>query len=137
MIRRFSSRRQKLDVSFINERLKNAVSYDRIAGFFRSSLLEVAGEDLVSLDGKIRVVCNSDIEERDVLTAKAAQQALRRSWCAGEPEKLPDKTKGRFGRLYDLLASGRMEVRVLPDQAFGLIHGKAGIIRYRDGRKTC
>jgi len=74
MIRRFSSRRQKLDASFINKRLKDAVSYDRIAGFFRLSLLEVAGEDLKSLDGKIRVVCNSDIEERDVLTAKAARQ---------------------------------------------------------------
>lgn len=137
MIRRFSSRRQKLDSSFINKRLKNAVSYDRIAGFFRSSLLEVAGENLASMDGKIRVVCNSDIEKRDVSTAKLAQQALRRSWCAGEPEKLPEKAKDRFGRLYDLLASGKMEVKVLPDQAFGLIHGKAGIIRYKDGRKTC
>ena len=137
MIRRFSSRRQKLDASFINERLKDAVSYDRIAGFFRSSLLEVAGEHLGNLDGKIRVVCNSDIEERDVLTAKAAQQALRKSWCTGEPEKLLEKAKDRFGRLYNLLAFGKMEVKVLPDQAFGLIHGKAGIIRYKDGRKTC
>ena len=137
MIRRFSSRRQKLDASFINERLKDAVSYDRIAGFFRSSLLEVAGEHLENLDGKIRVVCNSDIEERDVHTAKAAQQALRKSWCAGEPEKLPEKAKDRFERLHDLLASGKMEVKVLPDQAFGLIHGKAGIIQYQDGRKTC
>ena len=137
MIRRFSSRRQKLDASFINERLKDAVSYDRIAGYFRSSLLEVAGEHLKSLDGNIRVVCNSDIEERDVLTAKAAQQALRKSWCAGEPEKLQGKAKDRFGRLYNLLASGKMEIKVLPDKVFGLIHGKAGIIRYRDGRKTC
>ncbi|MBW2708168.1 MAG: DEAD/DEAH box helicase family protein [Deltaproteobacteria bacterium] len=137
MIRRFSSRRQKLDASFINERLKDAVSYDRIAGYFRSSLLEVAGEQLAGLDGKIRVVCNSDIEEGDALTAKAAQQALRKSWCAGEPEKLPEKAKDRFGRLYDLLASGKMAVKVLPDPAFGLVHGKAGIIRYKDGQKTC
>lgn len=72
-----------------------------------------------------------------MVTAKAAQQALRRSWCAGEPEKLPITSKGRFQRLYDLLRSGKMEVKVLPDQAFGLIHGKAGVIRYRDGRKTC
>ena len=137
MIQRFSSRRQNLDASFINERLKGAVSYDRIAGFFRSSLLEIAGEQLEHLDGKIRVVCNSDMDVRDVETAKAAQQGLRRSWCAGEPEKLPASAQVRFQRLYDLLASGKMAVKVLPDQAFGLIHGKAGIIRYRDGRKTC
>ena len=137
MIQRFSSRRQNLDASFINERLKGAVSYDRIAGFFRSSLLEIAGEQLEHLDGKIRVVCNSDMDVRDVETAKAAQQGLRRSWCAGEPEKLPASAQVRFQRLYDLLASGKMAVKVLPDQTFGLIHGKAGIIRYRDGRKTC
>ena len=31
-------------------------------------------------------------------------------------------------RLYDILRSGKLCVRVLPDDAFGLIHGKAGVI---------
>jgi hypothetical protein len=137
MINRFSSRRQRLDTFFIKDKLDSAVSYDRIAGFFRSSLLEVAGEQLEALDGKIRVVCNSEIDPRDVSTAKAAQQALRKSWCAGEPEKLGKESKDRFSRLFNLLISGKMEVRVLPDKTFGLIHGKAGVIGYRDGRKTC
>ena len=137
MITRFSSRREPLETSFIRERLKQAVRYDRIAGFFRSSLLEVAGEELDLLNGEIRVVCNSDIDQRDVITAKAAQLALRKSWCAGEPEKLPPAFKGRFKRLYNLLVSGKMQVRVLPDRAFGLIHGKGGVISYADGRQTC
>jgi hypothetical protein len=137
MINRFSSRHQPLDASFIKDKLKGAVSYDRIAGFFRSSLLEVAGEQLETLDGKIRVVCNSEIDQRDVSTAKAAQHALRKSWCVGEPEKLGEASKDRFSRLFDLLASGKMEVRVLPDKTFGLIHGKAGVISYQGGRKTC
>jgi hypothetical protein len=34
------------------------------------------------------------------------------------------------------MVSRKMEVRVLPDSAFGLIHGKAGIIRCRDGSAT-
>jgi hypothetical protein len=29
-----------------------------------------------------------------------------------------------------------MEVRVLPDSAFGLIHGKAGVVRLADGSAT-
>ncbi len=29
-----------------------------------------------------------------------------------------------------------MQVRVLPDEVFGLIHGKAGVITYSDGSKT-
>jgi superfamily II DNA/RNA helicase len=137
MIRRFSSRLQKLDASFINERLKGAVSYDRIAGYFRSSMLEVAGEKLENMDGKIRVVCNSDIDSEDAKTAKAAQQALRRSWCEGNPEKLGESSKDRFSRLYQFIKSGKLEIRVLPDEAFGLIHGKAGIIQYNNGSRTC
>jgi len=46
MIHRFSSRRQPLDASFIQDRLAGTVAYDRISGFFRSFLLEVADEQL-------------------------------------------------------------------------------------------
>jgi superfamily II DNA/RNA helicase len=137
MIRRFSSRLQKLDASFINDRLKGAVSYDRIAGYFRSSMLEVAGEKLEGIGGKVRVVCNSDIDPEDVKTAKAAQQALRRSWCDGNPERLGESSKDRFSRLYQFIKSDKLEIRVLPDEAFGLIHGKVGIIQYNDGSQTC
>lgn len=135
-VNRYSSRQQKLDASLLQARLADAASYDRIAGYFRSSLLEVAGEAIEKVSGKVRVVCNSDLEPIDVETAKAAQQAMRQSWCASEPEKLAANTAGRarFGRLFDLLASGKLEVRVLPDEAFGLVHGKAGVIRYADER---
>jgi Helicase conserved C-terminal domain/SNF2-related domain/PLD-like domain len=136
MIKRFSSRREPLDSSFINARLEEAVAYDRIAGYFSSSLLEVAGESLEAMPGKIRMVCNSDLDARDVATAKAAQQAMRKSWCVAEPERLDDQAKNRFARLYNFLAYGKLLVKVLPDQSFGLIHGKAGIIQYPDGRKT-
>jgi hypothetical protein len=135
-MQRYSSRQKGLDKDFINQKLKGAVSYDRVAGFFRSSILEVAGEALEKLDGTIRVVCNSDLSVQDVETAKAAQQAIRRSWCAGEPEKLPELCHPRFARLFEFLTQGKMQVRVLPDQVFGLIHGKAGVITYADGSKT-
>jgi len=46
MIHRFSPRRQRLGESFLAERLRGAQSYDRIAGFFSSSILEVADEEL-------------------------------------------------------------------------------------------
>ena len=42
----------------------------------------------------------------------------------------------RFKRLYDFLRSGKLEVRVLPDDVFGLIHGKAGVVTLADGRRT-
>ena len=137
-VKRHSSRREKLDSSLLQARLAGAASYDRIAGYFRSSLLEVAGEAIEGVTGKVRVVCNSDLESMDVATAKAAQQSMRQSWCASAPEKLAanEAGRGRFARLYDLLAGGKLEVRVLPDEVFGLVHGKAGVIRYANGAAT-
>lgn len=139
---RFSSRRQLLDRSFLAARLQDALSYDRIAGYFSSSLLEVVGEELESLAGPIRIVCNSDLHPLDVQTAKTAQAAVWQSWTASQPEALLQGTGApraaeRFRRLYDLLRSGKLQVRVLPDEVFGLIHGKAGVITLADGSRTC
>lgn len=140
-ILRYSSRRQPLHKSFLCEKLRRAKKYDRIAGYFSSSLLEVAGEELETIEGKIRMICNSDLTAADVQTAKSAQIALRRSWCAYEPESFLEKpgeeeVRERYRRLYELLKSGKLEVKVLPDHAFGLIHGKAGVITLVDGAKT-
>jgi hypothetical protein len=141
-IRRFSSRRRPLDRSFLCDRLREARAYDRIAGYFCSSLLEVVGEELESVEGAVRMVCNSALNPADVETARAAQMALRRSWCAFQPETLLEEVGGeavreRYARLFGLLRSGKLQVRVLPDHAFGLIHGKAGVITMRDGSRTC
>lgn len=135
-LNRFSSRRQRLDASFLTPRLQGAGRYDRIAGYFSSSILEVAGEALDSVQGKVRMVCNSELEPLDVITAKAAQAAIRREWCAFEPEQLGDAAKPRFERLHRFLRAGKLEVKVLPNHRFGLIHGKAGVIQLADGRMT-
>jgi ERCC4-related helicase len=136
LINRFSSRRQMLGHSFLNSRLNKALSYDRIAGYFRSSLLEVAGEALESMTGAVRIVCNSDLNLRDVETARAAQYAMRQEWCEAKPEKIGMVAQPRFARLYDFLTSGKLQVRVMPREKFGLIHGKAGVITLADGQKT-
>jgi hypothetical protein len=136
MINRFSSRKQKLDKSFLNERLVGAKKYDRIAGYFSSSILEIAGESLESVEGTVRMVCNSHLDERDVKTSRAALAAMRKEWCASEPENFGSKAKGRFAKLHDLFKSGKLEVKVLPDTVFGLIHGKGGVITLQNGGKT-
>lgn len=142
MVKRYSSRRQHLDHSFLSSRLIGALAYDRIAGYFSSSLLEVIGEELESINGLIRVICNSDLNPIDVQTARAAKLAVWRSWASSGPENSLEglseaKSRDRFQRLYQLLCSGKLQVRVLPDEAFGLIHGKAGVITLSDGSKTC
>jgi len=136
MLKRHSSRRNRLDHAVLNQRLEGAVSYDRIAGYFRSSLFEVAGEAITQVTGPVRIICNSDLDPQDLITATAAQAALRRSWCSGRPEEAPPSALPRYRALYEALTNKKMEVRVLPDSAFGLIHGKAGVVRYADGSAT-
>lgn len=136
MIQRHSSRRSRLDQSVLTQRLTGAVSYDRIAGYFRSSLFEVAGEAINKVLGPVRIICNSDLDPQDLVTAAAAQAALRRSWCAGKPEEAPLAALPRYRALFDALTNKKKEVRVLPDSAFGLIHGKAGVVRRADGAAT-
>jgi hypothetical protein len=136
MLKRYSSRQNRLDTSVLSQHLDGATSYDRIAGYFRSSLFEVAGEALSKVTGKVRIICNSDIDPQDLETAAAAQAALRKSWCAGEPETAPQGALPRYKALYEALVNEQIEIRVLPDSAFGLIHGKAGVVRKADGSAT-
>ena len=136
MLKRHSSRRNRLDQAVLNQRLEGAVSYDRIAGYFRSSLFEVAGEAIAKVTGPVRIICNSDLDPQDLVTAAAAQAALRRSWCSGKPEEAPPTALPRYRALYEALTNKKIEVRVLPDSAFGLIHGKAGVVRLADGSAT-
>lgn len=73
MINRYSSRKSRLDQTFLNQKLSGAKAYDRIAGYFSSSILEIAGEALETIDGKVRVICNSGLSKEDVVTATAAK----------------------------------------------------------------
>ena len=84
-LQRHSSRRRPLDAGFLKPGLEGARSYDRIAGYFSSSILEVAGEAFEQVQGGVRIVCNSQMSRADVEVAKAAQAAMRREWCESRP----------------------------------------------------
>ena len=132
---RYSSRTGKLGEQFLTAKLQGAASYDRIAGYFCSSVLEVAGEAIEAVTGKVRVLCNSGIAPAD---AAAARVAMRQEWNDFRPEEeyTSENAINRLRRLYALIKTGKLEVRVLPDKVYGLMHGKAGVITYADGRKT-
>jgi superfamily II DNA or RNA helicase len=135
-LRRFSSRRQRLDHAFLNERLKGARAYRRIAGYFRSSIFELVGEEIGRIP-KVQVVCNSELDAADVVVARHAREtALKERWNEAAPEVEALLHRDRYRRLHELLTSGRVEIRVVPkDRVF--VHGKAGVIEQADGTKTC
>jgi superfamily II DNA or RNA helicase len=135
MVRRFSSRQGKLDHVFLRERLLGARRYDRIAGYFRSSLLDLVFEDLAAIE-QIRVVCNSDLDPRDLSAARSASQqamALREKWFERPPEAESVLGRDRYRKLYELLVRGNLAVRVVGRTSTPFLHGKAGVIEGRDG----
>ncbi|MBM4285703.1 MAG: DEAD/DEAH box helicase [Deltaproteobacteria bacterium] len=135
-INRFSSRRQRLDHAFLNARLKGARSYKRIAGYFRSSIFELVGEEIAAIP-TVKIVCNSELDPADVAISRHVREtALKERWNEASPEVEALLHRDRCRKLHDLLSSGRVEVRVAPrDRVF--IHGKAGVIEAADGSKTC
>jgi hypothetical protein len=135
MVVRYSSRKRQLFTELLQDKLDKAVAYDRIAGYFCSSILDIAGESIEKMSGKVRIVCNSELDLDDVKTAQLASQTQKQEWCDFKPEELPPN-QDRFKRLYDFIKSGKLEVRVLPKERFGLAHGKAGVITMKDGSKT-
>lgn len=135
VMKRYSSLRGKPFIEVLTGNLQGAQAYDRIAGYFSSSILDIAGEALESMAGKVRLVCNSQLDVEDVKTAKLAAEAMRQEWNSFQPENLPDCSK-RFQRLYEFLATGKLEVRVLPSESFGLEHGKAGVFTRADGSRS-
>jgi hypothetical protein len=152
-IHRFSSRRHRLYDAFLGKRLPGAQSYDRIAGYFQSSLLALAAEELKAIP-KVRIVCNTEVNPADVHAVRQAtgsrqkelQDALLRMiWNDGNFPHLVDvygdQAKKRLQLLQDLvkgdLSAGRtFEIRIVPDSEFGFVHGKGGILRYPDGHAT-
>ena len=136
MLQRFSSRQQKLSSSLLNVNLAGARQYDRIAGYFATSLFDISGESLDQVEGTVRIICNAHLQVDDVRSIKAYEAALRQDWCESSPEQKPIEHPERLERLYTLLKSGKLEVKVLPDEVIGFLHGKAGVITRADGSKT-
>lgn len=136
LLNRFSSRRERLDHVFLRDRLTGAKSYRRIAGYFRSSIFELVGEEIDAIP-TVQIVCNSELDAADVLISKHAREtALKERWNEASPEVEALLHRERYRKLHALLTSGRVEIRVVPkDRVF--IHGKAGVIEAADGSRTC
>src|SRR4030042_4981060 len=125
VINRFSSRRQRLDHAFLSARLRGARSYRRIAGYFRSSIFDLVGEEIAAIP-QVRIVCNSELDAADVMVSKHVREtALKERWNEAPAEVEALLHRDRYRKLYELLTSGRVEIRGVPkDRIF--IPGKGG-----------
>lgn len=153
MLHRFSSRRASLYEEFLKKRLTGAKRYNRIAGYFQSSLLELASEELAAIP-EVRIACNAEVNAMDVKIVRMATGArrqeleeslLRLIWNGGHFTQLVDihgkAAQERLGILFKLLTesgkAGRVfEIRIVPDSEFGFVHGKGGIIEGEWGKTS-
>ena len=135
LISRFSSRNQRLSHVFLKDRLKGAETYDRIAGYFRSSIFDLIHEEISTI-GRVRIVCNADLDPRDLavgLSQRARDQAQVERWHEQGDEIDALLERPRWRRLHQLLTAGNVEIRVVSRDNAPFLHGKAGVITRPDG----
>lgn len=132
-INRFSSRTHSLETEFLAKSLKGAVKYLRIAGYFRSSIFELIGEEISQIP-EVKIVCNSELDIQDFLTAIGRERALQQQWNDIDVVSESMFRKERYEILDQLLNSGKVEIRVVPREKL-FLHGKAGSVHYADGTR--
>lgn len=133
-IQRFSSRIHRLDETLLTNYLQQARRYHRIAGYFTSSLFEIAGEQIQDIED-VRIVCNSDVRSEDIRIAKIQESKL-----LGRLHRLPVEAEALLNRprykwLFQFLNSHPNAIQVAPDDFCGFVHGKAGVIELHDGHR--
>ena len=136
-LNRFSSRRGRLSHVFLKDRLVGAKSYRRIAGYFRSSIFELVEEEIAGIE-TVQIVCNSDLDPRDIQASRLAREsAIKEKWNEGFDEIDSLIHRKRYRKLYQLLKSGTVEIRVVSAVDAPFLHGKAGVIEGSNSVKTC
>ena len=117
--------------SFWPNALTGASKYFRIAGYFRSSIFELVGEEIAKIP-EVKIICNSELDLADFQVASGRSTALKERWNEVDVEAEALLKKERYQLLDQLLRAGNVEIRVVPrDRLF--LHGKAGSIHYPDG----
>jgi len=135
-LNRFSSRLHRLSHVYLKEKLQGAKSYCRIAGYFRSSIFELIHEEVAQV-GKIRIVCNSDLDPEDIRVAQSVRdRLLKEKWNEVPTAVDAILNRERYRRLHEVLSRGNVEIRVISSDVAPFVHGKAGVIEAVDGSKS-
>ena len=98
--------------------LQRAVRYDRVAGYFRSTSLAAASQGYTAFlrhGGTMRLIVGADLAIPDVAAIlQGNRQRLSDRLMAelSEPEQWPENVKNGVALLGEMVASGRLEVRV-------------------------
>jgi hypothetical protein len=119
--------------------LEQSVLYQRRTGYFNSRALAMAARGLSGLlknDGKMQLICSVELEEseRAVLENPVGYLERRSIDIIEALEQPSDQLERiRLALLAELIARGKLEIKIAIPHAGGVYHEKAGIFRDRDG----
>ncbi len=134
--------------SFYIPALMRTVSYDRVAGYFRSSALAAASRGFTAIlnrdGGKVRLIAGCDLAPHDIQAILDGNTARLEQHLAGELDHLddePEQVRRGVELLAHLVAVGNLDIQVafrrdrqtgepilLSDSIDGYVHEKWGVL---------
>lgn len=134
--------------NFYLEGLKNSKKYDRLAGYFSSTLfVRTASEtlDFIKRGGAIRIVTSTSLSQSDVDAIQNIDQVVIATTKSLLDEilqntnDLQSKCKSMFGWLLKQTINGRPQVEIkvaIPKNPTGIFHQKVGIFTLNDDERV-
>ena len=125
-------------LQFYKPCLRNAITYDRAVGFFRSSVYLIVGSSTIEFarrGGKIRLICSPALDAQDAKSIGESYDARvdqAESQLDEQIEKLfaSEESAYRTQILATLIKNGSMDIRLaIRPKDFGLYHEKIGIFQ--------
>ena len=146
----WESSQDNLIKDFYRPILKDAILYQRKAGYFSStSFIGITNEiiELIERNGRIQLITSPNISARDksIWTESVEnREKILEETLLEELKGDPDDTKLNFWKIMAYMIANeidgkpQLEIKIaIPDPESGIFHEKMGIIHYDDGEKIC
>lgn len=140
---KYRSNKDKINTDFYEKCLKFSNKYDRAVGYFTSSSLSVLGEGLekfISNDGKIRIVANPLLDEKDykaILRGEKAKKDVIEKALLKQIDICKETIKkDSLSILAWLISEGKLEIKIAFSSNNMLYHEKFGIFYDEFGNKV-
>jgi superfamily II DNA or RNA helicase len=130
--------RNKVYEEFFQPCYESSVSYDRVTGYFGSSIFAVIKKALTQFlqnEGHIRIVCSPVLSDEDIESIKKGYKELTSESISKQLSDAVDEMQTEYEKysflLAKLVASGKLEIKlaVVLNNPFGksMLHDKAGL----------
>jgi len=142
LAREYRTGEQEPVAAFYKPCIEQAIGYDRATGYFKSSVLSLASQEICEFalrGGAIRVVCSPDLSTADVEKLISVHDQGRKDYCievlTNEIRTLEAETglSDPLAVFATLLKFGVLEIKIAtPAYGKGIYHEKLGVFRDED-----